>query len=238
MKTQDAARKCGVSVGQFRRLAKTHRVDSVKRNSWQEADVVQLAEMLTKTKLKDRGWTNSLIDRFATHPDKTFPNPRYKSAAPMKLYRLVRIKSIEATEEWQQAYAKVRTRKSAAHTAARKKRQQTIEWAQSIPIEVQVVTVENLLEKAIAHYNARHFEKCAIESHSQRFLNRITVNFLRHACTNYEQMLTEKFGKVGTDRAYVIIKERVLREIGYLYPHLKKECSRQICAINEDLGCW
>ena len=41
---------------------------------------------LTKSQLKDRGWTDSLIRKFLSEADKTRTNPHYRSGPPMRLY--------------------------------------------------------------------------------------------------------------------------------------------------------
>jgi len=59
-------------------------------------------EMLTKTALKARGWTESLIRTFLSEPDLERRNPMYTSAAPMKLYYLWRVEGIEGTAPWKE----------------------------------------------------------------------------------------------------------------------------------------
>jgi hypothetical protein len=48
-------------------------------------------EYLVKSKLLERGWTNSLINKFLPEPDEIKKNPHYRKAAPMKLYLLEKI---------------------------------------------------------------------------------------------------------------------------------------------------
>ena len=54
-----------------------------------------IEEHLTKSRLKDRGWTESLINKFLGEPDLTKDNPMYRCAAPMCLYSLKRIEQVE-----------------------------------------------------------------------------------------------------------------------------------------------
>ena len=44
------------------------------------------------SELKQRGWTDGLIKKFLPKPDETKTNPVIKSAAPMKLYKIKRVK--------------------------------------------------------------------------------------------------------------------------------------------------
>jgi len=56
--------------------------------------------MITKTRLKsERGWTDKLLKIFLPEPDLKRPNPNYRSAAPMLLFDLDKVKTIEKTEE-------------------------------------------------------------------------------------------------------------------------------------------
>lgn len=57
-------------------------------------------EMASKKGVKCRGWTDGAIDRLLGEPDKYAPNPHYKSAEPMRLYRLSRVQLLEETAEF------------------------------------------------------------------------------------------------------------------------------------------
>jgi len=60
---------------------------------------IEKPQYLTKAKLKERGWTDKLIGRFLSQPDKTKTNPHYKAGPPMCLYCLQRVEQIEASED-------------------------------------------------------------------------------------------------------------------------------------------
>lgn len=68
----------------------------------------------------------------------------------------------------------------------------------------------------------------ASERSSPEFLERITVNYLRHELSSYENHLTRVAGQVGAEDAYWRIKEKVLDAIAGAYPHLAAECCRQM----------
>jgi hypothetical protein len=50
--------------------------------------------------LKARGWTEGLITTLLGDPDLTVDNPHYKTAAPMRLWRLQRAEAAEALPEF------------------------------------------------------------------------------------------------------------------------------------------
>lgn len=57
-------------------------------------------EKVTQTRLiSERGWTKGLISELLGEPDLFVDNPHYKSAAPMRLYFLDRVKHIEQTSD-------------------------------------------------------------------------------------------------------------------------------------------
>ena len=57
-------------------------------------------EKITQTRLiSERGWTKGLINELLGEPDVFLDNPHYKSAAPMRLYFLDRVKHIEQTSD-------------------------------------------------------------------------------------------------------------------------------------------
>lgn len=58
---------------------------------------------VTKQMLKDRGWTETLIRRFLSYPDKEEPNPVNKRGATMKLYLISRVRNIENSPEFEEA---------------------------------------------------------------------------------------------------------------------------------------
>ncbi len=61
---------------------------------------VREKEKITPTRLiSERGWTKGLINDLLGEPDLFVDNPHYKSAAPMRLYFLDRVKHIEQTSD-------------------------------------------------------------------------------------------------------------------------------------------
>ena len=80
---------------------------------------------------------------------------------------------------------------------------------------------------AIEAYNERHWDgDGTAEDAPAKFLERITVNFIRH---KYDRALEEVAGRVGIASAVQskdLLSHR--RAIGESYPALADECSRQL----------
>ena len=166
---------------------------------------------ICNSELKKRGWTEGLIKKFLPKPDETKTNPIVKSSAPMKLYKIKRVERIEKSEKFINEMESISKRKLAARRAVETKTAKTIEWANSIKINVPSIDKDKLLRKAIYHYNQYH--DTYIGSIDEDFANRISTNYIRHECTNYDRVLDSLYGMVGRDKAYDIIKGKVNQEI-------------------------
>jgi hypothetical protein len=82
---------------------------------------------------------------------------------------------------------------------------------------------------AIEAYNEWHGDgDGTAEDAPAEFLERITVNFIRHNLTAYDRALEEVAGRVGIASAVQAIRARIYSAIGESYPALADECSRQL----------
>ena len=120
----------------------------------------------------------------------------------MRLYRLARVESVEASVDFQEAQAKRQPRRDAAQRALVTKRQTIAEYVENLEISVPCLSRKELIERACGSYNANHEGGSRAYQHAEpAFLERICVNFLRHSLTEYERHLEEIAGKVGTHEA-------------------------------------
>ena len=55
---------------------------------------------MAKCSLKRRRWTKKMIQMFYSTPSLQVPNPYYRNAAPMKLYRIAEVLKIEQTTDF------------------------------------------------------------------------------------------------------------------------------------------
>jgi hypothetical protein len=181
-------------------------------------------DYFSSTELKERGWSDALIRDFAAEPCKLVKNPNYRSGPPMRLWSVERIEEIEERPEWQERAAKLLARRPAAQAralaAAEKRRQQTIEFAQSWTpaIRLPADNYSALVEAACEAYNGLHaargnYEKFARPGGDPEFIDRIVGNFIRHECSDYEWMLGQIRGRVGTADAYHEIRRIADRKV-------------------------
>lgn len=186
--------------------------------------------------LKARGWTQGAVKRFLGDPDQETTNPHYRSGPPMRLYRKLRVLEAETTPEWQAWHEKTRASRAKASVAqqarAQASRQALLDRLGQLDITVPRHDRKKLVALACEHYNELWLErgkeyKSATPDADPEFIDRICVNMLRHAFSDYEAQLESLFGKVGRVEGYTLLRERVLTAIAETYPHLARECCRQ-----------
>lgn len=183
-------------------------------------------EYLSKTGLRERGWTESMIKKFLGKPDDERTNPHYKCAPSVKLYLLKRVEKIEAKEEFQKAIEKSKIRSEKMRQVAENKRDEILEYVLDLDIEIPVYGKEELYQKACWSYNNFHdlrdndYTPATLNS-DKEFLNRITINYLRHNCTIYENELEKMFGCVGVQEAHNLLQTKINDAIKETYPFLK-----------------
>ena len=189
-------------------------------------------EYVCLSKLKLRGWTDTLIRVLLGEPDQLKTNPHYRTGPKMRLYKLDRIIIAESTD----AFLNRRVRANGAKKAVGTKRLNLLEHVNSISIEINTISTEELTRLACEAYNdlweghhgfSRKEWKMANVTDDHLFIRRITVNYLRHEVSPYEGTLKSLFGMVGVREGSKLIKERVLDRIAEAYPHLNSECNRQ-----------
>lgn len=189
------------------------------------------------TLLQRKDWTEKAIKTFLPQHDKEVKNPKYKSAAPSKLYELEKVEAVENSEGFKSFAVKNHKRILGAIQAVSTKYENIMDYVNNIVIEVLLVDKSVLVKKSIEHYNSIqsdwHYNrggyrkqcdpKTASINSDDSFLRRITINYLRHQLTNYENELSRIYGKVGNDDAYTILKERINQAILDKYEWLKIE---------------
>lgn len=190
--------------------------------------------MLTAARLRERGWTRTMVRDLLGEPDELRPNPAYRSAAPIRLWALDRVTAAEQDPAFAQRQATARKRAASADAAAGRKRQELLAEVARVPVRVPLVDRERLTRRACASYNAMHGDRLdhvpAAPGSDPQFLERITVNYLRHELSSYEDRLAGLFRKTGRAQASALIRERVYAAISQAYPDLAAECARQLAA--------
>jgi hypothetical protein len=188
-------------------------------------------EYIPKSILRERGWTEKAISTFYPKCEKEVPNPRFpKKAAPMKLYSLEKVEIVEQSSEFKEFQQGSSARKNAARKAVETKKKNLLAEVATWKIEVKEVPLDIVRKEAIKSYNGWNYEneKYASLKDDPQFLDRITVNYLRHELSNYDERLKDLFKKVGKQEGYRITKKKILTSIAECYPELADEAERQM----------
>jgi len=186
-----------------------------------------------------RGWTDALIRDFLGEPDFTKKNPHYSSSAPMKLYYLEKVEETEKLEDFKIRKEKVEKRRGSAKKAAQKavqtKKENLLRSVEEMEIHVEELKDAAVIKIACESFNdwKRYkrdydYEPADPKKSDKTFLDRITVNFIRHELTDYDHSLHVVAGNVGVLEAVWRIKEKIFYAIAKKYPQYIGECSKQL----------
>jgi hypothetical protein len=163
-------------------------------------------EFVYKTTLKTvYGFTDSMIADLGD-PDKYVKNPHYKTGPRSSLYRIERIERWcdDNRERLEAAPAKRAKRTEAAQRANQTKFDQIIEWAESVELEFEpLASYDDAWNSAETYYALSEWADSGYVSWNG------VIAYMRHNCTNYDALLRQIKGLVGTHEAYTIIRRRV-----------------------------
>lgn len=200
-------------------------------------DKPEKKESLTKTNLaKRQGWSLALIKKLLGEPDEIKHNFIY--GGELYLYHMERILQVEQTDEFKNAQESLLKRKTSAKKVAQRKTDELIEQVNNMVINVRFLENKVLQKRAIKSYNEWNLQKSYDRGHydfdtcdensNPEFLERITVNYIRHNLTDYDYALYETIGKVGRKDAILLITKKIFDAIATVYPRYSDECARQL----------
>ena len=195
-------------------------------------ETIATAEYITQTDLLQReGWTLTIVKKLNFQPDLIKHNYLYGKRPQIKLFLIKNIEAIEKSYEFQQYKKLVLRRKASAKKGVRTKTKKMLQKINTLLIEIK--KINDVTDLAIKNYNqwnaqkARDVEFVSRQSVSQEFLDRISVNYIRHNLTKYDYNIQELYGKVRKQEAYDLERFLVFTEIAKAYPEFANECRRQ-----------
>lgn len=183
--------------------------------------------MLSMAGLRERGWTPAMITALLGEPDALKKNPHYAKAAPMRCYIEARVAAAEISPEFAAAKVKSAPRSSGARKAAETKREALLRQVEEMPVSVKIKPMEQVRTQAIRAYNDWNEDDVSSDA-APEFLERLSVNYIRHNLTTYDTALEEVAGRVGIADAVKAIRRKIYEAIAARYPELAEECSRQM----------
>ena len=196
---------------------------------------------VTLTGVRRRGWTDSMVRDLLGSPDVQGRDPRRWSLAPVRLYLLVRVETVERTAEFAAASLRSKARSVAAGMYAERRRAAVLTAIRAAPIEVPLLPGPELERRAVRH---RHLLGArgpggggdggssggggSSGSGPHGALVRWQVNYLRYALSRYDSLLDGLYGETGRGEAERLLRRRLYEAIAAAYPALAHECRRRI----------
>lgn len=198
------------------------------------------SKLMCQTELLDMGFNKKLIAKLLPNPILK-QNPRYRRAAPMKLWSENDVKVAMQTLEFADEQVKIQKRRTSAAKAVQTKTENTVRLAEKniSEITVQRIDIDELRQKTLDSKQSWYYDlqanllwdRCysAYEA-DEETVERWMVNYIRHRLTQYDGTLENYDGKTGKDEAYSMYAVAVLEKISEVYPELADECQRQVTA--------
>lgn len=202
-------------------------------------------EKICLATVKGMGFTEKLVRDFLPEPELV-PNPNYRRAAPMKLWKRQDVEEAmekkECKEALADAIAKRQKRSAAAKKAVKTKTDQLMEQVkeQITKIHVERVDMWQLKEDTLLSKQEwyddvsymRDREAASAYGADEETVERWMVNYIRHNLTRYDaklfQLTEETRGKTGKHQAYFAFFKAIMSGIKEIYPELEEECDRQV----------
>lgn len=164
-------------------------------------------------------FTNLMKKLNIIHDDE-YRNP-HKKSAPGKLWSKLKLSNIKRRKTVKEYLLEAGNRSEKSKQVAQAKVDKLLEeCAAWVP---RIKKIKNVQECAISAYNDwnEYNGRYADKNSSLEFLNRITINFIRHQLTDYEAKLKKIEGKTGTNEAYAAqLRPIVDKAIEQAYPEL------------------
>lgn len=190
-------------------------------------------KLITQSTVLSMGFTKSMIDKLLPEPTLR-DNPRYRCAAPMKLWKEADVLAAMDTDAFLEAAAKAERRKAAASKGIDTKRKNAEVLAEELIAAIRVQRIELLeLERLTLDAQQRWYDfrgRGEIELPDRETVNRWMVNYIRHDLCEYDDSLYSLFrpGKMADkDKLYPKVKRETLAKIAQVYPELAEECKKQ-----------
>lgn len=157
-------------------------------------------------------------------------NPHYRTGPPARLVRRADIEAnVSSMKRTDLEVSAMERRRDTANRVAEVKRERIRLWVDRLVVKIRhFESRDALTAQAVGHYNRLwaergDYDKTAAVDADPQFLRRITLNFLRHECTHYEDLLAKTFGNVGAEWARESIRQRVNDAILEKYPFLREK---------------
>lgn len=170
-------------------------------------------------------WSMNLIKKYFPVCSVEKPNPFCIKHIPMQYYDLDKVAEIEATDAFRADYEKIKKCKLSALDRAKDERDNMVNYANTVKIDIPTFNKDELIKKACSFHNRWKslwgYKSIATPFSNEEFIKSITMNYLLNECTEYHNELSKLFGKVGVSDAQHVLKERINDAIREKYEWLR-----------------
>lgn len=186
----------------------------------------------TKTTLKERGWSDDLIEQLLP-PPMVCRNPYYRKLN-MYLWKEYDVLKAERNPEFTAHLKRRSVHQKRAQAAVRTKNRKMQERLSDAIARIRVEEVDyaQVVDDAVdakqKWYDITGQYDRNVRSADLKTIERWTVNYIRHNLTTYDSFLYSAKGKTGISFAYPLYRKAVLEKIAEVYPWLYGECMRQM----------
>lgn len=201
---------------------------------------------LSEAEIVERGWTKSGVTKFLGDPDWRPSFRAYGQTLQWRLYREDRVLSMEGTDEWKiwrvksekrresarvSALAKVAAHEARVQQDEEEERQRELEYLEEVKtIKVSFIggklpDLEQLRVLGEKHWVPAPYSDPSFKETEAEHSDRVTVNYLRHHRTNYDEILYEYN---LNDAGYALISKKVHALIADRFPELKESCDQRV----------
>lgn len=187
-------------------------------------------EMISKSGLKKRGWTDGMIMTLLGQPDEVGPNPYYPSAGPMLRWSLARVEEAEMSDGYR-AFVKSRTPR--ASKAAQQRWQEALEWARTVKVTLRLSSLPRAQQAAVEAYGRQVNLKLKAEELVTEELDHITVLYLWDYLSGYEDTITRWLSVNDDPEPKYVIQIRLLEAIAERFPSLRDTIQYLMQGIEE-----
>lgn len=197
--------------------------------------------MFTKTAIKERGWTEKMINTLLGEP-LLKKNPYNLTGSYMKMWEIEEVEAAEKTPEYEVMFEKIQRRREKMNGPrydenGNELRGRNASEVYSDRFAKMYEELDGLLEKVrIGRYPIEQIETWALEFATgggdssqidEATMQRWCVNTIRHELTHYDEYLFDIADSWNSKTGAWYIKSEILNKIARAYPTLEEECKRQ-----------
>lgn len=179
----------------------------------------------TSQLIKNRGWTKTLIQKFLGEPCATCPNPHYRGAAPMKLYRKDNVLDVEKLRSFIQAKAEAAQQSVLARQRLLERIEKCVHTIKNIDIGSFDISIGTLIKKAkIAAAVQRNSNTEIFKIENAEKIMAVGLLFDMTSPSMYA--IDGSFGMPGVRAMREVMRARILQSIKVNFPELGEVCQQ------------